>query len=286
MIPAGPVITALLKSVKNSDNNEDRAIALMYFNLAYFDYAARQSWQELRRTITLTFDGTNAVLLPSNMAGIDGLYDLTCRQVFSRRERNQIFMQQDNTRRYYIDSYSSSALVSVAADDQGVTIEKGATVVTYSPALTGTYTGEFLVIEDVPGFFQLDASNNLVEPFVHEKVDGASFQIRPSGTQKMMAVNPDNSNFKGALSLDYWVYPTAIFDGSQVIHLPTSDALLRRARMDYYQLELLDDKKASEIGKMLAVEESKMEAANPVYMAPSFPENRNGCMNGLWGAQR
>lgn len=284
MIVAGPVLTQLYKSLKASDAGDKKA-ALGYFNLAYFDIARRLSWQELRRSRTITFDGTTPAVLPSNLAGIDGLYDTTRKRIFGRREKSQTAIRSDASDRYYIDGVTNAALLYVAGDGAGVTVANGATAATYNPALSKSYAGEFMVIEDRLGFYELDANNNLVEPLMDEAVDQAWFQIRPRGTQQMMAVNCDGSPFVGSLVLDYWTLPTPIFDGSQVINLPTSDALLTKTRCDYFQLENIDYKAANELLKRLPQLDAAMESANPAYLAPAVPENRFGQKRSMWGAQ-
>lgn len=267
MIPAGQVLEQLYDDCDASDDESKKKV-LRRFNLCLRDIAGMASWQQLRRSRTLTFSGLAAgVLLPADLLGIDGIYN-TANGVFSPRELSDIGRGRDIAYRYAIQSVTTSPLAII---DQA-TIQKGSSSITMS----ADYAGEFIVFANRLGVYEFASQNALVKTFMEETVSAQPAQVRPAGTRYINAFNPDGTYFSGTVTLDYWTMPTPITDPTQTIPLPTSDALSLFTIMRHVSMKNIDERRADRLRRDYEIAFATMSDRNPLYVAPNLPVGMNG----------
>lgn len=269
MIPAGPLLSQLYDDLDASDDDKKRRV-VRRLNLCYFDIAQQVSWASLRRTKTLTFNGSaSGVILPANLAGIDAIYNST-NGFFSPREKAQVVISADASYRWAITSTTTAPL---AIAKTGATVNKFASAIT---GISTDYTGEFIIFSDRMGIYELASQTALVETFLEETVQGGGYQIRPPGTKYIAAYNPDGTLFSGSVTMDYWTLPQPITDNSQVVLLPSTDALATFTTMRHIGLVNIDPKMLDRFRSEYALAFAKMLDANPAYITPNIPVGMGG----------
>lgn len=254
----------------NASDDDAKKRVMRRLNLCYFDIAQQVSWASLRRTKTLTFTGSaSGVILPSNMAGIDAIYNST-NGLFSPREKSQIIISADASYRWAIVSTTSAPHVVAKT---GATINKFATSLA---GMAADYTGEFIIFSDRMGIYELASQTAISETFLEETVQGGGYQIRPPGTKYIAAYNPDGTLFSGSVTLDYWTLPQPITDNTQVVLLPSTDALAMFTTMRHIGLVNIDPKLLDRFRSEYALAFAKMLDANPAYVTPNIPVGMGG----------
>lgn len=269
MIPAGPFLEQLFYDL-DATSDEAKKTVLRRLNIAYFDIARETSWQEMRRTTSLTFTGS-PILLPSDLLGIDAVWNDN-NGVYTARDRQFIGDPNDNAYRWEYSSITSEPLATL----EGVSVKPGETTVN---GLDDDYTGEYIVFAGRHGFYKITDANGTISPaFQEEAVNQGAATIRPAGTKYLQLFNPDGTVNKETVNVDYYAFPQPIHkDG--VIHLPQTDYLALEAIIRHIGLTNMDEKKADRYRREHEEADAECHSLNPIYVSPANPRNRSPTEN-------
>lgn len=281
---AGPILDELYARL-DADTPEKQAAIRRTMNLAYIDIARRAPFVGLRSMGT-EFDfsdqDTDGLLMPANLAGIMAIYN-TANGVYQPREASHATEATDGVPRYYISAATSTPLLH----QKGVSITKGSTGLTFSPTVTAAdIAGEFITFSGRLGLYQIATSGTVLEQmFMDESVSNDWFQVRPAGTMKLKLLSIEGTNAEDAVTIDYWRQPTPIHAPSDIIQLPTTEALMLRTIIRYYGMEHFDESKADRYRGEYQRALAECLDAVPAYICPRAPQNRLGSTN-IWGSQQ
>ena len=276
MLASGPILEQLFEDL-DATTPEKQASVVRRFNLSYFDMARMQSWEALRRTMTLTFTGDPAgVLLPSSMCGIDALYDAGNNIVFQPRTAWNIPVASDVNYRYAIVSTSNTPAATGTC-----TINKRTNAIT---GLSTGYAGEYVSFEKRFGIYKIASDTTLSLTFFEDSVQGGNYSIRPVGTKRLAAYDGDGNLMSGTATFDWWELPQPITDAAVPIVFPTADALMIHTYMRHIGLKNMDEGKAERYRREFAEAFDRCVSLNPMYVTPNAPANAFNGTSNLYGS--
>lgn len=278
MNTAGALFEELYLSI-DATSEDEQARVRRTLNMAYYDLVRAASWVLCRATASMDFStqaDTTGLWLPANLAGIDAVYDSD--RVYSPADKASNLTEKASRYRYYISGVCSSPLYQ----QRGVTIEQGSSAISFSPALATDPTGEFITISGRIGFYKFTAVGTITPKFMDDRVSNEWFQIRPEGTQKMALMDNEGNSCSASVTVDYWVLPPPLIHPSQMILLPTTEALYFKTIIRLLQYKANEGKAYSYIREYRDAY-NEMLQRNPEYICPVFSEFRDGETLG-WGA--
>lgn len=274
---AGMILDELYTATSATDDDSKKNV-LRKLNLSYYDLAGAASFQLLRKTISFT----SGSYLPSDLVGIDCVYDGDGNEYFPR-DRGQVetLLSEDPVRRYYYDD-----IVLVPSQQRkGLTINKASSTISVTnPVLTSDYIGEYMTIGKELGFYKITAANTILPRYMGPKLTDSYFQIRPEGTKQLRLVDESGDADTSTVTVDYWAYPPPIYDDSQMILLPTTRALFLRALIRCMGIDLMNEWAADRYREEYQDAMAELLDRNPTYTKPARPRNRLGS-NATWGSR-
>lgn len=281
---AGPLFDELFRKL-DADTDDKKAAIRRTLNLAYIDIARKAPFLGLR-VMGTEFDfseqDSDGLLMPANVAGIMAVYN-TANGIYQPREASHAVEGTDAVPRYYVSAATSSPVLH----QKGVSITKGSKGLTFSPTATAAdIAGEFIAFSGRLGLYEI-ASNGteLTQTFMDESVSNDWFQVRPAGTMKLKLLAIDGTNDESPVTIDYWRQPPPVYAPSDVILLPTTEALFLHTVARYYGTEHFDEAKADRYRRDYQLALAECLDAVPSYICPRAPKNRLGFTN-LWGSQQ
>lgn len=239
MMPVGTIVEYLydILSAHSEPRKQKRIWAQL--NYQYFELCRQYSWAGLRcAPVTLDFTGADStgLWLPSDLYGIDLVWDSDNEQEFYRMDRAAAQPTEGNGYRYYTYEYSRSHLF----EGTDIVLAKGASTFT-SAALTAwlaadatrTVAGEYVQFDDEPGYYLI--SNN-ASPFAFtptyygEQKANNGFRIRPwQSSKKLVIIDPDEDKlYDRSVDVYYWRAPVALYRLEDVSELPSLEVLKLR----------------------------------------------------------
>ena len=273
---AGPLIEELYAAT-DAVEAADRRSVMRALNHAYMEIAGMASWEGMRRTIKLS-DGD---WIPANLTGIDAAYN-DAGALFEQRDKSAIktMQAQDRVPRFFYQNVRQSPLA--VGDD--LTVTNGKTVISFLDKPPEAQAGEFIVIGDTSGMWELASDTDLVDKF-SGPTGTVSYQLGPVGQKQIGIVDASGNPVSGELTIDCWMYPLPIFGASDVVLLPQTEALMLKTLRRYYKITKKDLPRGMSLNDEYerAIEECK--AQNPRYNAPSMTTGLRGEKLG-WGAVR
>lgn len=275
MFQAGIILDELYESLDAVDAKERKDV-LRTLNIAYMEEARSASWAEMRKSMA----ATNGTRLPSNLIGIDGIYDADGNSYVPRERFNIGVDGDDPVRRWFYSSASTSPLFHA----RGVTIAQGTKDITFSPVLGSDPTGEFIVFGNDIGMYEFASATQLVNLYMGEAQVGGWYKIRPEGTKTLGLRDADGDADTTSVTVDYYAVPSPIYGDTDVILLPTTEALMLRALKRYYKVHKQDLPRAGTFNDEYEFARQDALSRNPRYINTTSPRNRIGGIAG-WGAQ-
>jgi hypothetical protein len=274
---AGQVLEELYQTANASDPDAKENVRRV-LNMAYFDLAQLASFTALRRSVSIA----HGSYLPADLIGVDAVYDADG-NYYQARDKSQVkhVAGHDPVLRWYFDD----PVVTPEVFQKGISLTKGSNTFAASPALSDTYVGEYMTIGKELGFYKITAAETITPQWMGPTLQGATtfFQIRPEGTRKIKLADADGEDYSATVTVDYWAYPPTIYDESQRILLPTTRALVLSASMRLVRVDLKDRFQAEAIRAEYEDARAELLAANPRYIGPAMPRNRQGNVAG-WGS--
>ena len=273
MILFGDVFDDLVEACHAGSNPTVQAKIRRRVNTDNKAICAKESFAGLRRKTTISYAGS-AVQLPSNMLGIDLVWDDTYEIEYISRNRHSS-EAKEYAYRYYTYPISS---VLASVDDVAIN-QDGTTFVSDDLLATGeTVVDEFFYVGGMDQLYQITAQTDNLFTFtpayrgIGNKTD-AFIVVRPPDTLMLDLESADTTTVPtGTIDLHYWVAPDYLRDPNDIIYLPSSDALT------YRTLNRLPEAKANRPVSKSMVDTALQEclAMNPDSPSPRVARGLNG----------
>ena len=274
MFQAGMVV----QNVKSALRHDDDPLIYRLLNQCYQEMATLTSWQGLRSTVSIDFsnkDSDNMMLLPSDLLGIDYVFD-TAENVYQPADRapalNEHFPFKGKS--WFYGSPVSEPTLYL----KGLTINKDSNTPAFSgdaSAVTlGDYAGDYLSMENVPGYFLIASDGTISPTYRGETLTKNYFQVRPTGTKRMSIVNESGDFVENTVTVNYWKAPEAIFQPVQIIRLPHSRPL--ELQVMIRALGEHDKKRTQDLQTLFAQAMSQMVNLNHPLAFTGAPVNADG----------
>jgi len=234
MIKAGQIYDEIadILDAANDPVMQDRIWRRM--NYEYVELCREVSWAPLRsEPVTLDFSGADStgMWLPSDLMGIDLVWDATNNVEFFAKDRPAAQLTDEYGYRYWLSYPSRSDLFS----GTDLLLSKGGASFS-SASLTAAGTavdGEYVQFSEEPGLYEItsDTSPFTFEPtYYGPQQSHATFSIRPwQVTQKMVIIDPEEMKLLDrTVYVYYWRLPTPLYRKSDVIQMQSSEILKLR----------------------------------------------------------
>lgn len=288
MNPLGQVVQNIAEALRQASDPNAIPRIKRTLNAVAHDYAELESWYTLRKSLTISFaddaDANNSVLLPANLAGIDGIWDNAGNEYHaserSRAQMDTIIKEDQRFRWFYTDQVTQPLVFQGVAQ-----VKKDASLFTCTPDLTwnADWNGEYVSFGNDPGYYLLTGDKTFSPAYRGEALNKVYFSIRPEGT-KRISLSDCNGAYTGAeITIFYWTYPDALWNDSQRLPFPHSRAIeletmirelgtkdKREAAADRYRDELHGG--PNNPGGAMAI----MRSLNRKFQSPIPPRNSQG----------
>ena len=231
----GMIIDEMFRLLLADDDPELQDQVWARMNYEYFEICGEYSWEKLRAPdpVELEFseaDDATGLWLPSDLLGIDMVYDSTNKLVFSERSKATA-VENEFTWRYYTRFPSRANLYS----GTDLVVEKGASSFT-SAKLTAAGTavdGEYVQFGEDPGFHLISSDTTpftFTPSYEGDDLNADRFVIRPwANTRKMNIIDKAEAKITDKdVDVYYWRAPTPLRYKSDEILLPSSKILMLR----------------------------------------------------------
>lgn len=242
----------------------------------YFDLCKATDWQRLRRSVSLTFTGseTDGHYLPSDLVEILAVVDETSGQ-------EQVYYPTEQSYRFRLDGkchwfYPPVAVDPLQMSDNGLTISNGALTLT---GVTVDGTGEFIRLDEEPGFYKIASyaapTTTLESRYYGPDIQNKAFVLRPPETRKLVIVDENGDLAAGTVKVYYWQYPTPLYLKGDV---PVMDSRVLELAT-WKDLVGPNQKRQTEARQYAADFEDAMSdalAKNPKFIMPNIPRSRTG----------
>lgn len=219
----GDIVDSTLRALRRTLNDDDRTMVEGFVNRFYFDICYQVPIKALRRRVEIDLsdaDYDDGIWLPSNMAGILRVQDEDDEFDYIERDRATI-EESDSAYRYY--TYVPTCGPAYYGDDG--CISQAATTFT-SDGLTTDYTDSYIKFGNEPGLYLLTAEKTFTPTYYGPNQSEVEFVIRPTNTEKIVAVDPDEDEITDAtLLVDYWELPVPLYRNIDTPLLPSTRAL-------------------------------------------------------------
>lgn len=258
--------------------NDDMTSIQQSSNMAYFHLYGLRSWVQGRRKASINFashDSNNAMVLPSDLAGIDAVWSSEYQffpSEWSRAEKDT--SEDDATHRFFYTEPVSDALAIIPS----ISIVNGAN--TFSGGTwDASYIGEYFRIASELGIYKFTAERTFTPRWYGPDISGAPtdvIQVRPAGTKMFSIVDDTGAFVESTVTMYYWAYPVPLYQECQPILLPDFKALELLTIINVLGLkdrkEAIADRYRIEYDKALSI----MESLNPEFQSPHRPLDRYG----------
>jgi len=234
MILFGDIFNEVVWAAQMQRNPEGLNRITRRLNMDLRAICARESWADLRREATYTWDGSTPIQLPSNLVGIDMVWD----------DAHEIEYLPRNTsaseRFEYVFRYHTYPVGSTLAEVEDGEFAQDEKVM--SSAALGALVDAGLDVEGE--YFYVGGSDQLylmgtrasgsIFNFTpgfrgYGSVSGGKVTVRPQGTRMLKLVSDDLSWLPTTeINVHYWVWPDSMRDPEDIVPLPTADVLLFR----------------------------------------------------------
>ena len=260
---AGDIIDNVLTLCRRSGSESDRTRYWKLLNTIYFRLCRKYSWVSLRDKVTLDFSsmiGIEGLQLPSNLFGIDSVYDTAQGFEYYHRDRNYPNVDEKLYRFYtykpeYEDLFFSDD-ATVNQDENTFTCDSLAT----------DYTGEYVRFGTDLGFYKLTAEKTFSPTYRGSNLGEVDIRIRPCETENILTIDfSDTIMTENKVDVYYWKAPLPLHRDSDPILLPGGKILEIMLLRELPEAKSYRPVSDSEIDKTLA---------STLDMNPEFSQNR------------
>jgi hypothetical protein len=270
----GDLWTSIQKAIRQEDPETLKQIQRVVQG-AYYKLCEIVDWQPLRRTIDVTIpaDDTGA-LLPADCIGVLAVNDDSDEHCHNRPPYMPASAAQKRER--FRKWYFAEAAVTPLFVGKAFNIQQSASAFTVNPAFDAAWIGEYIQIDDTPGFYKLTSTTTILPAYYGIMKQNAVVVVRPSTTKRLVVTNEHGEVHAKTVRVSYWAYPEPLCQAWQVPLLPNDRAL--------YILAVTQDEIAPSIPvKQLAALKaeypdalSTMWARNPKFVQPQPPRSHTG----------
>ena len=226
----GDIVDNTLRALRRTLNDTDREMVDRFFNKFYIDICTQIPIKALRRHVEIDLsseDYDDGMWLPANLAGVLRVQDDDDKFDYIERDRASI-EDEDSSYRYY--TYVPSGGPAYYGDD-GFVKQSGLTFT--SATLLTDYTGDYVKFGNEPGVYLLSAIKTFSPAYLGPNQSATEFIIRPSNTQKIVAVDEAEDEITDrTLLVDYWEIPLPLYRDIDVPLLPSTRALELKVMKD------------------------------------------------------
>ena len=269
----GDALDEVVEAMRAQDNEPRKDKARRRLNADYQALAKKESWLGLRKKTTLTYAGSE-LQLPSNLIGIDMVWDDTNKLEFMGRTRHDA-KAGEYAYRYYTRPIGS-ALATV--DDVDISQDQTTFVSDELLALGLTTDDEWFYVNGEDQLYQITSNSDNIYTFSpayrgRGTHSSATIVVRPPDTLMLDLVAPEGHTLPtGSFEVYYWTMPDYLRDAQDIIHLATLDCLVLRS------LSRLPEAKAHRPVTKTMADDALSEALslNPTPPEPRLARGLNG----------
>ena len=219
----GEIVEDTLRALRRTLSADDRLSVERYVNRFYFDICRAIPIKALRRRATIDLssdDYSSGMWLPSNLADVIRVTNVDDGYDYIERDRATI-ESAESSYRYY--TYIPSAGAEAYGED--LLVRQNSTSFTAASLLVD-YTGSYIKFGNEPGLYLLSAIKTFTPTYYGPTLDQNEFVIRPTNTQKIICVEPDEDEVTNeSIYVDYWEMPPPLYKDSDVPLIPSTRAL-------------------------------------------------------------
>tara|TARA_R110000765_G_scaffold338239_3_gene428541 strand:- start:224 stop:1090 length:867 start_codon:yes stop_codon:yes gene_type:complete len=201
------------------NNNAEDAKIWRAINSSVRTMCKSYAWSWLRRikTVTITEDTTQGILMPANMVDVIDPIDDGQGTVFQRVDAALVKNLPTPYRKYFY--FDSGGITSLATTD-GVSINTDSTALTFDPALpAGDHTGEFIRLTGADGedwgVHELASNSALVNAYRGKRISGGYYVLRPTTTKRISFTDHTGDRIAASTPVHYWIYPDVLLAPQQ-----------------------------------------------------------------------
>jgi hypothetical protein len=232
MILFGDIFDEVVRAMRAEQNPEEQRRAMRRLNQDQLAIALRDSWADLRSVLELEWAGS-ALQLPSNLAGIDLVYDDLNDIEYIPRNRSA-GERVENSHRYSLSPVGSF----LAASTDAVLAQDSTVLASDTLAAVGSsLVGEYFYVEGEPQLYLISAFDDTEDLFAFSPAyrgvgtrTSVRVAVRPPNTQTLTLLAPEGSEPpSGTISVHYWRVPDTLRDPHDIVPFPTAEVLTYRS---------------------------------------------------------
>ena len=269
----GDTFKEITDAMQAENNPDEISKALRVCNMKLRDIAKLDSWEEMRDVAEVEYSG-DAVQLPSNLIGIDLVWDDTNEIEYFDRNRHSAEAPEYAFRYYTYPIGTNLAKVNDVAIQQD-----GTTFVSDDLFALGLDTDdEWFRVNGVDQYYQITSNADEIYTFAPAfrgigNLSSASIIVRPHTTKMLQLVGPLDADVGTAtIDLHYWAQPDILRDMDDVVPLPTSAILTLSALADLPEAQKLRPVSAKRVKEAT----SQALSLNPDKPGPRVPRGITG----------
>lgn len=216
---AGQIVEKILQSTNRTQDENSRKTVWNLLRLHYFKIARFQSWELLRKEVTVSITASGA-WLPSDLIDIDRIRETIAGFDFYRRDASDVDPDEGGYRFVVAQGSEAPLLYSTCS------IQNKSTSITSAGAGSTDYTGEYCRIGGESGYYKFASAfagdvATLSTVFTGPAQVNQPLIVRPSETRKVFFYDElENMMTTGTAKVFYWAYPRQLYLNDDEILLP------------------------------------------------------------------
>jgi len=264
MFSAGLVIDNTLRLMHRKSDDDTTNILWRNLRKVYYSLCKKHSWELLRRKAELDFTTADStgLWLPSNLLGIDKIWDEDNYVEFFPRDRHNIEYEEPGFRYY---TYAGSTTPLATGNDASIASGDDGTTTFTADSLTADHTGEYIRFGEELAYFLLTAEKTFSPTYYGEDLTDIPYFIRPTETKKLVLVDRnENVLTDRQVQVYYWEAPAQLYRASDMLVLPLSKPV---------ELALLREMPESKERRPVSEAEVERAVNEALAMNPDFPRD-------------